>query len=54
MPAALFAAVMDRTQIPAEEEALRDLCGAEYEDYHREVARWWGVPRGQVLPRPRR
>lgn len=46
LPAALFAAVMDRSQIPAEEEALRALFGAEYEDYLREVARWWGGPRG--------
>lgn len=53
LPAALFAAVMDRNQIPAEEEALRALFGAEYEDYLREVARWWGVPRSQVLARPR-
>lgn len=50
VPAALFAAAMERTQIPAEEKALRALFGAEYEDYLREVARWWGVPRSEELP----
>lgn len=52
LPAALFAVVMDRTQIRAEEEALRARFGAEYEDYLREVARWWGGPRDTPASRP--
>ncbi|WP_157773329.1 methyltransferase family protein [Brachybacterium vulturis] len=42
LPVGLFVLVMDRTQIPAEEEALRSRFGAEYEEYLRAVPRWWG------------
>jgi len=35
-----FVAWMDRLQIPAEERALRELFGAEYERYCRTVRRW--------------
>lgn len=40
VPAAAFAVLMDRFQIPAEERALRELFGAEYEDYCAAVPRW--------------
>lgn len=37
---AAFAAWMDRLQIPAEERALRELFGVEFERYCRAVRRW--------------
>jgi protein-S-isoprenylcysteine O-methyltransferase Ste14 len=42
VPAAAFTLLMDRSQIPAEERALRELFGAEYEDYCAAVPRWLG------------
>jgi protein-S-isoprenylcysteine O-methyltransferase Ste14 len=42
VPVAAFALLMDRSQIPAEERALRELFGAEYEDYCAAVPRWLG------------
>lgn len=44
---ALFVAVMDRTQIPAEERALHALFGRDFEEYAREVPRWCGARRQQ-------
>lgn len=40
LPAAGFAVLMDRVQIPAEEEALKVVFGAPYEQYLHEVPRW--------------
>lgn len=45
LPAAAFVAVMDRTQIPAEEAALAEKFGGVYEDYLHHVPRWVGPPR---------
>lgn len=45
LPAAAFVAVMDRTQIPAEETALAEKFAGEYEDYLLHVPRWLGPPR---------
>jgi protein-S-isoprenylcysteine O-methyltransferase Ste14 len=42
LPVAAFALLMDRSQIPAEERALRELFGAEYQDYCAAVPRWLG------------
>lgn len=42
VPVAAFALLMDRSQIPAEEQALRKVFGAEYEDYCAAVPRWLG------------
>ncbi|MDI3329605.1 MAG: isoprenylcysteine carboxylmethyltransferase family protein [Micrococcus sp.] len=40
VPVVAFGLLMDRTQIPAEERALREIFGAEYEDYCASVPRW--------------
>lgn len=40
VPAAAFVAVIDRYQVAAEEQALHDLFGAEYDAYRRSVPRW--------------
>jgi len=40
LPAAAFVAVIDRVQVPAEEAALHDLFGQEYDAYRRRVRRW--------------
>lgn len=40
LPAACFALLLDRQQIPAEERALRRLFGTEHEDYVSAVPRW--------------
>lgn len=40
VPAAVFVAVIDRCQIPVEEESLRRRFGVDYEDYARRVPRW--------------
>ena len=40
LPAALFVAVIDRFQVAAEESALRDGFGAEYDAYCAAVPRW--------------
>lgn len=40
LPAAGFVAVLDRTQIRAEEEALREKFGPEYEAYSAGTPRW--------------
>ncbi|HRO29612.1 isoprenylcysteine carboxylmethyltransferase family protein [Citricoccus sp.] len=40
VPVAAFVMLMDRTQIPAEERALRERFGAAYEDYCAAVPRW--------------
>ncbi len=42
VPVAAFALMMDRSQILAEERALKELFGAEYEDYCAAVPRWLG------------
>jgi protein-S-isoprenylcysteine O-methyltransferase Ste14 len=39
-PVAAFGLLMDRTQIPAEEAAMRSLFGNEYDDYRARVRRW--------------
>lgn len=40
LPIALFLLVMDRIQIPAEERALAEKFGSEFEGYARRVPRW--------------
>ena len=46
IPAAVFATLIDRFQIPAEEAAMRQLFGSEYERYLAGRPRWLGpVPR---------
>ena len=42
LPAAAFLVVLDRLQVPAEEAALGELFGAEYEAYRARVPRWLG------------
>lgn len=42
LPAAAFAATMDRIQVPREERALRDTFGQEYDDYCARTPRWIG------------
>lgn len=42
LPAAAFVAVMDHVQISAEEVALADRFGSEYDDYRGRVPRWLG------------
>lgn len=42
LPVAAFVAVIDRTQIPAEEVALAARFGPAYTDYRRRVPRWLG------------
>ena len=54
VPAAAFVVVIDRSQIPAEERALRKRFGRAFDDYAHDVPRWLG-PRSLLgLPRPRR
>lgn len=40
VPLVGYVVVMDRTQIPAEENALREKFGADYDDYAFRVPRW--------------
>lgn len=40
VPLVGYVVVMDRTQIPAEENALREKFGADYDDYALRVPRW--------------
>lgn len=40
LPAAVYVAIMDQTQIPAEEAALRGTFGSAYDDYAGRVPRW--------------
>ncbi|MFE6509055.1 methyltransferase family protein [Nocardioides sp. NPDC057767] len=49
VPVAAFVAVIDRTQIPAEERALSWSFGAAYDSYRAATPRWLGRPSG--LPR---
>lgn len=42
LPVAAFVALIDRTQIPAEEQAMRANFGADYDAYVRRVPRWLG------------
>ena len=42
LPAACFALIIDRLQIPAEEEALRRTFPEEYAEYSSKVPRWLG------------
>lgn len=44
IPVALFAVVIDRTQIPAEEAVLQQRFGAEYARYRAMTPRWLGLP----------
>lgn len=44
IPVALFALVIDRTQIPAEEAVLQQRFGAEFERYRAGTPRWLGFP----------
>lgn len=48
LPIAGFVAVLDRTQIPAEEAALGVRFGADYDDYLRRVPRWGGARAGLI------
>lgn len=43
LPVLAFVAVIDRTQIPAEEAAMRELFGDDYAAYCAVVPRWLGV-----------
>lgn len=43
LPAAAFVVVIDRFQVRAEEAALLELFGTEYDDYRARVPRWLGV-----------
>lgn len=45
LPVAAFVMVIDRLQIPAEEAALRQRFGAEYDEFCRQVPRWIGPAR---------
>jgi protein-S-isoprenylcysteine O-methyltransferase Ste14 len=47
LPAAAFTLVMDRFQIAAEESALLEQFGADYEAYRAAVPRWVGPIRSQ-------
>lgn len=40
VPFSVYVVVMDRTQIPAEENALREKFGADYDGYALRVPRW--------------
>ena len=42
LPVAAFMAVMDRVQIPPEEQALAAHFGADYTAYRNQVPRWLG------------
>ncbi|GAA3761394.1 hypothetical protein GCM10022240_12390 [Microbacterium kribbense] len=44
VPAAGFVAVIDRTQVAREEQALRHRFGKRYDAYRRAVPRWFGTP----------
>ncbi len=44
LPAAAFVIAIDRVQVPAEEDALRENFGAAYEAYCAQVPRWLGRP----------
>lgn len=44
VPVAAFVAVMDRTQIPAEEHALSWSFGKTYDSYRAATPRWVGLP----------
>jgi protein-S-isoprenylcysteine O-methyltransferase Ste14 len=44
LPAAVFAAVIDRVQIPREEKALQARFGKRFRRYRRRVPRWVGAP----------
>lgn len=44
LPVAAFVAVIDRTQIPAEEEAMAKLFGDAYAAYRARVPRWLSLP----------
>ncbi|MEQ6898855.1 isoprenylcysteine carboxylmethyltransferase family protein [Microbacterium sp. KR10-403] len=46
LPAVGFAAVVDRTQVPREERALRARFGRRFTKYRRSVPRWLGEPEG--------
>lgn len=43
VPVALYVAVMNQSQIPAEEHALHEKFGQPYDDYTRRVPRWLAV-----------
>ncbi|WP_308493574.1 methyltransferase family protein [Microbacterium terrisoli] len=43
VPAAAFVAVIDRVQVPYEEQALNERFGARYRRYRRAVPRWVGA-----------
>lgn len=43
IPVAAFIAAIDRFQIPAEEDALRERFGEEFEQYSAKVPRWLSV-----------
>ena len=45
LPVAGFIAVIDRTQIPAEEVALERTFGRRYREYRARTPRWIGLPR---------
>lgn len=53
IPAALFVAVIDRQQIPAEEALLRERFGADFEQYASTTPRWIGLRRSGVVRRLR-
>jgi len=42
LPAAAFVTVIDRLQIPPEEQSMTELFGAEYVAYRAQVPRWLG------------
>lgn len=43
VPVGVFVALIDRLQIPAEEQALRETFGSAFDDYARRIPRWLGV-----------
>lgn len=45
LPAALYAVVIDRVQIPVEEVVLQERFGARFEQYRAVTPRWLGYPR---------
>lgn len=47
LPVAAFVVLLDRTQVPVEEAALRARFGADYDDYVRRVPRWIGPGGGE-------
>ena len=44
-PVAAFVAVIDRLQIPAEEQAMSSTFGPAYDSYRSSTPRWLGPPR---------